>query len=37
MGTALREADESQPGESALDGLARTVLRSALRQRQAQQ
>jgi hypothetical protein len=35
--TALLAADESQPGESALDGLARAVLRSALRQRQAGQ
>jgi hypothetical protein len=32
---ALRASDESQPGESALHQLARAVLGSALRQRQA--
>jgi hypothetical protein len=37
MDTALLAADESQPGESALDGTARAVLLSALRQRQARQ
>jgi hypothetical protein len=37
MDTALLATDESRPGESALDGLARAVLRSALRQRQARQ
>lgn len=37
MDTALLAADASQPSESALDGLARAVLRSALRQRRAWQ
>jgi hypothetical protein len=32
---ALLASEQSRPGESALDGLARSVLRSALRQRQA--
>ncbi len=34
---ALLASDEGQPGEPALDGLARSVLRSALRQRQVWQ
>ena len=37
LDTALLAADQRQPGELALDGLTRAVLRSALRQRQAGQ
>jgi hypothetical protein len=36
LDAALLAANESQPGEPAHDGVARAVLRSALRQRQAQ-
>jgi hypothetical protein len=35
--TALLAADDSQPGDSAVEGLALAVLRSALRQRRARQ
>jgi hypothetical protein len=37
LDTALLAAEDSQPDHSALDGLARAVLRSALQQRQTRQ
>ena len=37
LNNALLAAEDSQPDQSALDGLARAVLRSALQQRQTRQ